>query len=88
MGIQIPSGLLHYFFQRSVVRKFSVDDSDADENLKAQESGCAVFHTRRTSKGNAGDHRIHQSICGRSWRDRGVWAEACMSQISNYANIS
>jgi hypothetical protein len=69
MGTQIPSGLLHYFFQRSVVREFSVDDSDADENLKAPESEFAVFHTRRTSEGNAGDHRINQPICGRSWRD-------------------
>ena len=63
MGTQIPSGRLHYFFQRSVVRMFSVDDSDADETLKASESECAVFHTRRTSEGNARDHRIHQSIC-------------------------
>jgi hypothetical protein len=59
MGTQIPSVLLDYFFQRSVVRKFSVDDSDADENLKASESECAVFHTHRTSEGNAGYHRIH-----------------------------
>jgi hypothetical protein len=69
MGTQIPSGLLHYFFQRSVVREFSVGDSDADEDLKASEPECAVFHTYRTSEGNVGDHRIHQPICGRSWRD-------------------
>ena len=60
MGTQILSGLLHYFFQRSVVREFSVDDSDAEEDIKASESGCAVFHTRRTSEGNAGDYRVHQ----------------------------
>ncbi len=43
MGIPIPSGPLHCFSQRSVVRDFSVDDSGTDENPKLRNPNAQSF---------------------------------------------
>jgi hypothetical protein len=43
MGTRIPSGPLHYFFQRSVVLNSSVGDHGADENPKLRNPNAQSF---------------------------------------------
>jgi hypothetical protein len=79
---------LHYSFQRSAVRKFSVDARDADENLKLRNPNAQSFTHAELQRAmletiasinQFGEEAGVNEVCG---------PKLCIAQISNYGIIS